>query len=209
MYTPAPFAEERPEVIARLIAEHPFGVLFTCGADGPQASHLPFLLDETRGPQGTLIGHLARANAHWQALDGRAEALVVFNGPHGYVSPRWYRRKPAVPTWNYAAVHVHGRPRLIYDAPSLRAILTALVDRFEDGAERWGMDSVPETFLSGLQRAIIGVEIEVTRIEAKLKLSQNRGEDDRAGVVAALLDSPIDGDRALGRMMRDMAPAEA
>ena len=114
MYLPKAFAEPDLATLHDLVEAHAFGVLVVPSAAGPpEISHLPFLLDRTRGPHGTLYAHTARANPIWRGFDGRAGALAVFQGPHGYVSPSWYASRDDVPTWNYAVVHAHGAPRLI------------------------------------------------------------------------------------------------
>jgi transcriptional regulator len=149
---------------------------------------VPFLLDDG-GPHGTLRAHLARANRQWEDLAAGAECLVVFQGPQGYVSPGWYASKRAhgrvVPTWNYAVVQARGRPRVIEDAGWLRrqiAELTAL--REAERAEPWAVTDAPEPFVSAQIRGIVGVEIPIDRLEGKWKMSQNRPEADRSGVVA-------------------------
>ena len=123
MYAPNAFAEREPARLRALLAAHAFAVLVTPGEDGPEASHVPLLLDAARGPHGTLLGHLARANPRWQRLDGRTPALAVFAGPHAYVSPRWYGGDRNVPTWDYVAVHARGAPRRLDDEARVRDVL--------------------------------------------------------------------------------------
>lgn len=205
MYVPPHFAGTDAAAALAVIDDNPFALMASQGPDGMMSTHLPLDLDRTRGPQGTLIGHLARANDHWRHLDG-AETMAVFSGPHAYVSPRWYASAPAVPTWNYVAVHVYGRAQLIEDADRLRAILAALTRRYE-GDGPWRMAELPEKFMAGMVRGIVGVEIAVTRVEAKFKLSQNRSAEDRRRVEQALDQSPTPGDAALAAAMRRFAPA--
>lgn len=200
MYVPQHFAGD-PAAIDEIVAAHDFALLVTAGEAGPEATHLPLLLDRTRGPHGTLLGHLARANPHAEALDGRA-ALAVFSGPHGYVSPRWYASAPAVPTWNYVAVHVHGRARVVRDKARLVELVDALSRRYE-GDGPWSVAGLPERFLAGMVEGIVGLEIEVERIDAKFKLSQNRPPGDRRNVVAELERG---GDAAIVAAMRRFAP---
>jgi transcriptional regulator len=171
MYVPQHFAGDAA-AIDEIVASHDFALLVTTGAQGPEATHLPLLLDRSRGPQGTLLGHLARANPHAEALDGR-EALAIFSGPHGYVSPRWYAAAPAVPTWNYVAVHVHGRARVVRDKARLVELVDTLSRRYE-GDGPWSVAGLPERFLAGMVEGIVGLEIDIERIDAKFKLSQNR-----------------------------------
>ena len=189
MYVPKHFAEDDPDRLAALIAEHDFAVLFTDGATGPFATHLPLLLDRGRGAKGTLIGHVARANPHWKTFDGR-RGLAVFAGPHAYVSPRWYEAAPAVPTWNYVAVHATGTLRAVEDPVALRAILERMTARYE-GEDGWRLGALDEKFTAAMMRGIVGVELAIELLEGKLKLSQNRSAADRAGVVEALADHPL------------------
>lgn len=200
MYVPPHFKSADRATAEAIIADNPFALLVSTAGDEPFATHLPLDLDAARGGEGVLVGHLARANPHWRSLDG-ATAMAVFAGPHAYVSPRWYAGGPAVPTWNYVAVHVYGRARIVEDAARLDAILAALVRRYE-GEGPWRLAELPETFLGGMRRGIVGIEIDVTRIETKLKLSQNRSAEDRRRVVEALEGSGRPDDAALAAAMR-------
>jgi transcriptional regulator len=184
MYIPEAFRETRTEVLHDLIRQHSFATLVSQTEQGLVASHLPLLLDPARGPLGTLRGHVARANDHWRALAG-GEHMVVFQGPHAYVSPTWYQAPMAVPTWNYVAVHAYGRPTLIDDGPALRQILDDTVALHEASfAYRWQPPA--GDFVPSLMRNVVGFELELTRLEGKLKLNQNRSRADQAGVVAGL-----------------------
>lgn len=185
MYIPEAFRETRTEVLHDFVRRHSFGALVSQTEHGLVATHIPFLLDASRGELGTLRGHVARANDHWRALEEGGDVLVMFQGPHAYVSPAWYATPIAVPTWNYAVVHAYGRPRLIQDGPALRAILDDTVATFEaQMAYAW---SPPEgDFVPTLMRQIVGIEIEITRLDGKFKLSQNRSQADRDGVAAGL-----------------------
>lgn len=204
MYIPEEFAERDPERIGALIAEYGFALLVSVdGAGAPFASHLPLLYDPARGPHGTLAGHMARANPQWQQLDPAREAMAVFGGPHAYVSPAWYKMHPAVPTWNYVAVHVYGRPRIVEDAAEARALLARMVETYEAGSARpWRME-LPPDYEAMMIRNIVAFEIDVTRIEAKRKLSQNRAPADRRAVAERLDALGTDAAAALARMMRD------
>jgi transcriptional regulator len=192
MYIPEAFREDRTEVIHDLIRQHSFATLVSQTERGLVATHLPFLLDPARGQLGTLRGHFARANDHWRALAEPGEQLVVFQGPHAYISPAWYQTPMAVPTWNYVAVHAYGRPTLIDGGPALRQILDDTVELFEARfAYQW---RPPEgDFVPNLMRNVVGFELELTRLEGKLKLSQNRSRVDQEGVVVGLRaqDDPI------------------
>ncbi|MBL8702283.1 MAG: FMN-binding negative transcriptional regulator [Alphaproteobacteria bacterium] len=203
MYVPPHFNAPEPSAAHDVIDANPFALLVSAGGADLAGTHLPLDLDRARGPQGTLIGHMARANDHWRALDGAA-TLAIFSGPHAYVSPRWYAGGPAVPTWNYVAVHVYGRARVVETPDRLREILAALTRRYE-GDGPWRMGELPEKFLDAMVRGIVGIEIEVARIEAKFKLSQNRSAADRDGVAAALEATGDAGDAALAATMRRLA----
>lgn len=187
MYVPKHFSEDDLGHLHEVIRRNAFGVV-TSPLDGHlMATHLPFLIDPDRGPNGTLLAHMARANPHWTGFDGVTEALVVFSGPHGYISPNWYETGPAVPTWNYVAVHAYGVPVLRDDPAEARAHLSQLAATYEAGRERpWRIDDPPADFIDGMLRGVIAFEIPIARIEGKAKLSQNRSAGDRRSVVAAL-----------------------
>jgi transcriptional regulator len=186
MYIPAAFRENRLDVLHDLIRQNSFGTVVSHGAEGMVASHLPLLLDSERGPHGTLRGHVARANPHWQEFQDEAEVLVIFTGPHAYISPSWYQAELSVPTWNYAAVHAYGVPRLV-EGDELYGILEAMVRTHEAPLDKpWALQ-LPDDFLSRMMKAIVGFEICITRLEGKLKLGQNRSSADQQGVVEALM----------------------
>lgn len=194
MYLPASFSEERPEVLHGLIRAHPLGNMVSHDAKGLQASPLPFLLDAERGKLGTLLAHMARANPHWKSLVEAGECLVIFQGPNAYVTPGWYPSKAdthkVVPTWNYAAVHVFGQVRVIDDPDWISSQITALTAQHEAcRATPWSPDDAPPDFIATQQQAIIGIEIAITHIEGKWKMSQNRNEADRYGVAAGMSDA--------------------
>lgn len=188
MYIPAHFHENDMRILQQFIQEYSFGILVTQHEGMPVANHLPFLLDIGRGSQGVLRAHMARGNAQWRMLDEKTEVLVIFQGPHSYVSPSWYRDNVAesVPTWNYAAVHAYGTPRLVEDSTELLRILQASVAEHEaQFASPWHLE-MPDESLQKKLKAIVGFEIEITRLEGKFKLSQNRSMDDQQRVIAAL-----------------------
>jgi transcriptional regulator len=210
MYTPDIFALTDPVEVGRILREYSFALLVTAAGGTPMASHLPFLFDPERGPKGTLFCHMARANPQWKdfAKLGAAgrEALVVFQGPHGYVSPNWYAGGPAVPTWNYLAVHAYGSPRIIDDAAGAKAHQERLVDTHEAGfAAPWSMASQPDNYIARMLRGIVAFEIPISRLEAKAKLNQNKSEADRRGVITALEASDRPGDLELAAVMRRAA----
>jgi transcriptional regulator len=177
MYTPRHFAETRLEVLHQTIRENPFASLVSHGAGGLVATHLPFLLDPERGELGTLRAHMARANPQWRDFSSD-EVLVVFEGPHAYISPSWYAADLAVPTWNYLAVHAYGTPALLTDEAEALALLSDQVSHFESPFEQpWSAATLPSTYLDPLVKAIVAFEIPITRLEGKAKMSQNRAQD--------------------------------
>lgn len=189
MYLPPLFREDRIEVQHELIRAYPLGLLVTAGPGGLMANPLPFLVDGDAGAWGALRAHLARANPQVRELAAVAECLVLFQGPHDYVTPAWYATKretgKVVPTWNYVTVHAWGRPALIEDPAWLRRQLDDLTLLREGRRpEPWRVDDAPEPFVASQMNGIIGLEIPISRIEGKWKMSQNRSAADRAGVVA-------------------------
>jgi transcriptional regulator len=204
MYVPAAFAVADPAEAEAMLARQNFGCLVCAGPDGLVATHMPFLHDPLLG---RLTGHMARPNPHRQGSATDGEALVIFQGPHAYVSPSWYPSKAAtgraVPTWNYEAVHVYGRLAWRDDPDWLIAHVTALSARHEaHRPEPWAVSDAPADYIAGLARGIVGVELAITRIEAKRKLSQNRPEADRRGVIAALEAGADPQDAAAAAAMR-------
>jgi len=213
MYNPDFFAETRLDVLHAFIRAHPLGILVTNGADGPEATHLPLFLDSTLDTgAGLLRCHMARANPQWQRLEAGGRALVIFSGPDHYVTPNWYPSKrehgKVVPTWNYLAVHVAGAARIFDDTPSLIRHLHELTDSQEAGfAEPWSVADAPPGYIEAMAKAIVGVEIAVEQIEGKRKLSQNRSEDDRQGVIAGLDALGSHASQEMANLMRDRKPA--
>ncbi len=191
MYVPSHFAETDIAALHALMRAHDFATLVGVVDGAPFATHLPFLLDPGRGRYGTLCGHMARANPHWRAFAGGGEAMVVFQGPHAYVSPSWYAtREKVVPTWNYMVVHAYGVPRIIADAAAARAHLERLLAVQESGMKRpWSLAGQPADFVAAMVKGVVGFEIPLTRLEGKAKLSQNRPAADRAGAIAGLRES--------------------
>lgn len=191
MYLPEHFAETQLEELHRIVREHPLGILVTHAAGGLDANHLPFELVPEKGRYGTLQAHIARANPLWNEVPDGTEVLVVFRGAQGYVSPNWYPSKHethrSVPTWNYEVVHAHGRMRLIDDASFVGALVARLTRRNEAAEPRpWTMADAPREYIEHMVSMVVGLEIEVTRLTGKRKLSQNRDARDFEGVVRAL-----------------------
>ncbi len=207
VYLPPAFAEDRAEVLISHIEDHEFGLLVSSGArqgDNSEliASQLPFLV--VRSDQVLLLqGHIARANPQAADLDRGAEVLAIFPGPHAYISPSWYEAGPAVPTWNYASVHAYGTARAIRDREWLRDLVDRLSTRHEAReAVPWRMRDLPAAYVESMLGGIIGIEIEVSRLEGKFKLSQNRPAADRPRIIAALERRADAGSREVAVLMR-------
>ncbi|RNC84399.1 MAG: FMN-binding negative transcriptional regulator [Balneola sp.] len=189
MYIPSSFKEENEAILFDFIEEFNFGILFSSHEAKDQATHLPFLLDRKRGDRGTLIAHFARANKHWAEINEEGEVLCVFHGPHGYISPSWYKQRETVPTWNYSAVHIYGTPKIIEDTNELANMVTQLTQYHESQIETdWSLKEGEHKFES-LLKAIVGIEIEIKTIEGKFKFNQNRSKEDQQGVIDHLDDS--------------------
>lgn len=198
MYTPAHFQIDDLGTLHAFIQRHSFATLVSQEGGVPQATHLPFLLNPT---QNTLISHMARANPQWSHFTN-SEVLVIFTGPHAYISPAWYATQPAVPTWNYTAVHAYGIPRIITQHDHFAQMLHDLVELYESGRpNRWNGQLPPE-FRDGLMKGIVGLEIQITRLEGKFKLGQNRPQD-APGVIAMLEKSTDQTDRETAQMMKE------
>ena len=202
MYVPSHFAEDDPAILHGLIRDHSFGLLVSVIDGAPFASHLPFLLDSEAGDHGTLVAHMARANPHWRAFAEGGESMVVFHGPHAYITPSWYAPGNNVPTWNYVAIHAYGVARVIDDPAAARAVPERLTARHEAGfADPWRLADQDPRFIDGMLRGIVAFEIPIARLEGKAKLSQNKTAADRTGVIAALAATGRADDEALAKMM--------
>lgn len=203
MYVPQHFAETRVDELHRIIREHPLGMLVTVSPGGLDANHLPFELDAADGGPGILRAHIARSNPLAGEVGDGVDAMVVFRGAQGYISPNWYPSKHEthrqVPTWNYEVVHAHGRLRLVDDERFLRGLVGRLT-RHHETAEPvpWKMADAPRDYMAQMMRAIVGIELEVVRYEGKRKLGQNREPRDLEGAVSAL---QARGDEALSTAM--------
>ena len=205
MYIPRSFAEPETAVLHAFIEAHSFATLVTA-SDGLFASHLPLILRSGDGPLGTLEGHIARANPHRSRVPEQAPALVIFTGPQAHVTPTWYPSRQTdgrvVPTWNYVAVHAYGNVRFTDDTEFLRGHLGRLVARHEGArGSDWTIDDPPEEYVSQQLRAIVGVEIIIAQLEGKWKMSQNRSEADRDGVVDGLRHSGSEQDSAVAALV--------
>jgi len=213
MYIPHANAERRPETMLDFIESRAFGALVTSSpSEGLFATHLPLVLDRSRGSNGVLEGHVARGNPHHWLASADAGALVIFQGADAYITPAWYAAKAehgrVVPTWNYVAVHAYGTLRFIDDVEFLARHLDALTDRHERGrAEPWSTADAPAEYIAQLRKAIVGVELTITRLEGKWKMSQNRSDADIDGVITGLSSSANEGDRAVAAIVQARRPS--
>ena len=197
MYIPEPFRVEDSQTLYQFIEQHNFATIVS-GGKKPDATHLPFLLDLDRSERGTLLAHFARANPHWKAFAEDDEALVIFQGPHCYVSPAWYDNQVTVPTWAYSTVHVRGSVRLL-DTP---AEVKPLVERLVEYHERtWDLANA-DPLIEQLLKMIVGFEIPIASMEGKFKFNQNTSEADQRGVIDALSSSMNDNDQAVAAIMK-------
>lgn len=214
VYLPPAFTESREAVLVGHIERHEFGLLVSHGPAGQTASHIPFLVAHSENGGLLLQGHLARANPQVADLDAAggdgSTVLAIFFGPHAYISPTWYGTGPAVPTWNYTAVHAYGRARAVRETDWLRGLVDRLSQRHEarEPTPPWRMGAQPESFIAGMLGGIVGVEIAVDRLEGKFKLSQNRPATDRPRIAAALARRDDPDSRAIARLMRDREPPD-
>ena len=191
MYIPPHFAITDPQVLHRIMREHPLGVLVTSAAGGLDANHIPFEFDPSAGKLGVLTGHVARANPVWQQCLQGAEVMVIFRGDETYISPNWYPSKHEthrqVPTWNYEVVHVHGKLTVHDDEKFLRGVVGRLTKTHEAQEPKpWKMSDAPQDYIDAMVKAIVGIQITITRLEGKAKLSQNREPRDLHGAAEAL-----------------------
>jgi transcriptional regulator len=207
MYLPKHFEERRVEVLHELIRTHPLGALVVLTPGGLVANHVPLEIEPDPAPFGTLRGHIARANPVWRECARDVEALAIFQGPDTYVSPSWYPTKretaKVVPTWNYAVVHAHGAVRFVDDRAWLGALVARLTDRHEAGRrDPWQVSDAPTDYVKAQLGAIVGLEMPITRLVGKWKVSQNRPAQDRAGVVEGLVQEGGESAAAMADLVR-------
>lgn len=205
MYVPRQFSQDDTAVAHDLIRTNVFATLVTEISGRLDATHVPVVLDAERGALGSLRFHLARANPTSKALADKREVLMVFTGPHSYISPDWYADENLVPTWNYAVVHAYGTPRTV-DETELRRLLDDITASQEDGLAKkpWTTDKMPSDLVDELCKAIVGFDLPITELQGKWKLNQNRGADDRAGVVSALEELGGESNLAVAGTMRKL-----
>jgi transcriptional regulator len=205
MYIPPAFKDDKIANIRATIRDARLANLVTSTADGLVATPLPLLLDESEGPNGTIYGHVAKANPQWR-IPAIGEALAIFMGPEAYVTPSWYVTKQetgkVVPTWNYIAVHAYGAVEFFQDPERLLDVVTRLTNRHETPRENpWAVGDAPADFIAAQLRGIVGLRIPVTRFEGKRKMSQNRPAGDRVGVAAGLAASEHSRDREVAALI--------
>ncbi|AOK44056.1 FMN-binding negative transcriptional regulator [Burkholderia vietnamiensis] len=210
MYVPADFAESNPDALRELIVQHPFGSLVTHGASGLDANHLPFELLPRDGGLGELHAHVARANPLWQEVENGDDVLVIFRAGDAYISPNWYPSKHVahrqVPTWNYVVVHAYGRITVRDDEKFVRGVVARLTRTHEASQPvPWKMADAPKDYLDALLQSIVGLQIEITRLVGKRKLSQTKAADDIRGAADALI---ANGQVAIGDAMLEQADAK-
>ena len=205
MYVPASFGVTDGRILKSFIGRYGFATLITSSATGLIASHIPITLRK-RGDASCLIGHVARANNQWRTFDGKSEGLAIFHGPHSYVSPTWYATSPAVPTWNYAAVHVYGKPAASEDRDFAKEALADLVAKYESvRSNPWRVEHLASDVFDKLAGAIVAFEMPVERIEGNFKLGQNRSREDRLGMLAGLEGEGGSDAEQLARFIREHA----
>jgi transcriptional regulator len=206
MYIPASFRVSEEATIFSFIERYDFATIVTSSAsEGMIATHVPVLLKRV-GNGVVLQGHVARPNEHWRSFDGSTQALAIFQGPHGYVSPTWYTSAPAVPTWNYAVVHMYGRPLATEDRQVTSDILEALVRKYESHRARpYRTEELPQNFYEQMLSRIVAFEMAIDRIESKFKLGQNRSKEDREGTLEGLSAEGSPGADALAAFTREHA----
>lgn len=207
MYLPPHHRLDDRDALFALIEAHPLGTWVCQGAGGLTVNHIPFLLDRSQGPHGTLLGHVARANTVWRDLHTATPCVVAFLGPQTYITPGWYPGKAehgrVVPTWNYSAAHAHGVARVVEDRDALLDLLTRLTDAQEAGRpDPWRVGDAPADFIERLSRAIVGIQIPIERLEGKLKASQDEARADRVGTVNGLRACPGEATQAMADLVQ-------
>jgi transcriptional regulator len=213
MYTPKDFRVDDLPTLHADMQRNTLATLVSLTTSGLVATHLPVLLDEQRGPFGTILGHVSRANLQWQQTDPATEALLIFNGPDTYVTPNWYPARQetgrVVPTWNYAAIHAYGKLSFFDDPARLRDIVTRLTDIHESTFPNpWKVTDAPAVYIDSQLKAIVGFELPISRLEGKRKFNQNRSAADQAGVVEGLRSLNNSTKSAVADFMEDILKAE-
>jgi transcriptional regulator len=213
MYIPPHFEETRTEVMHALMRAQPLATLITLASDGITANHIPLLLSDTQVPLGTLQGHVARANPLWRDLSS-TDVLAIFQGAEAYISPSWYPTKKdtgkVVPTWNYAVVHAHAELRVVDDASWLKAHLSRLTAMHEAGfPQPWALSDAPEEYIERLIGGVIGIELSITRLSGKWKVSQNQPAENQVGVIQGLQARRSENDLLMANLVADSSKTPA
>ena len=207
MYRPRHYDIDDTSALHKLMREESFALLVTAPDGVPVASHLPIFLDTESGGPDRLLGHMAKANSQWRDFDGETEAMVMFWGPHAYVSPTWYESEKMVPTWNYVTVHAYGKPRVLSSPDDATDVLERLIGVYESEATGpWSMDKLPGEFLEKQLKGIVAFEIPIDRLEGKFKLSQNRLPADREGAIKGLRETGNAEAEEVARLMAEASP---
>lgn len=195
MYTESFYREESVTVLHDVMQQVGLVSLITMGRDGIDATHVPVIVDVDDGDKGTIHGHLFRGNTQWKNVNDQFPALVIFSGPEAYVSPSWYKTKEenpnVVPTWNYASIHAYGKIKFYEDSDRLLSMIAKLTEKHEAHRDQpWAVTDAPDEYIQKLLRGIVGFEIPIDRLEGKFKMSQNKTEEDRLGVIRGLQNDP-------------------
>jgi transcriptional regulator len=211
-YIPKHFEQTDRLALQALVTAHPLGAWVTSSGGELLVNHIPFLIDRSRGEYGCLLGHVARANPVWRSFSEDTPSVVIFQGPQAYITPSWYPSKEehgkAVPTWNYAVVHAHGIPRTVEDRDSLLRHVTQLSNRHESTEPRpWSVTDAPADYIDGMLRAIVGIEIPITRLVGKWKVSQNRPAADIPAIAAGLRTRDDSDSQSMANLVQQGRPA--
>lgn len=206
MYIPAHFRADELVALQQLMRANSFATLVSTGEDGvPIATPLPFEVDVEPERYGTLRAHMALGNPQWRTFREDKNVLIIFQGPHAYITPSWYEQELSVPTWNYATVHAYGVPTIINDPARLHEHLKTLIQTHEAQFDLpWPFEKLPDQYLEKMMRGVVGFEIEITRLEGKFKMSQNRRPNERARVARELRKSQDSSTVAVGELVDDL-----
>ncbi len=207
MYLPKHYAVTDRSKMIDFIKSNGFGILFGQTGPEPTASHLPFIIDENGGGEGLILGHMARANRQWREVNGQ-QVLVVFHGPHAYVSPTWYQEEDTVPTWNYVAVHATGVFKAVEDRAGIEDIVGRITDYYEASQPQPWKADFTTTYADQMVKRIVAFEIEITRLQGKWKLNQNHPDERRRRVAEELKTHSGDNDRQIAGLIDEDMPSE-
>ncbi len=209
MYRPRHYDIDDTSALHKLMREESFALLVTAPDGVPVASHLPIFLDTESGGPDRLLGHMAKANPQWRDFDGEMEAMVMFWGPHAYVSPTWYVSEKMVPTWNYVTVHAYGKPRVLPSPDDATDVLARLIDVYESEATGpWSMDRLPDEYFEKQLKGIVAFEIPIDRLQGKFKLNQKNSAAAREGVIKGLREPGNAEAEKVARLMAEASPGD-